>query len=74
MACWQMLVLKTATGGSTVGKVVSLNRLSVGCGTAPRRQSGYLVGFCLLIRVIYTVFCVNISLILNSVYNTALFD
>ena len=35
--------------------LVSLNRLSVGCGTTPRRQSGYLVGFCLFIRVIYTM-------------------
>ena len=34
---------------------VSLNRLLVGCGTTPRRQSGYLVGFCLFIRVIYTM-------------------
>ena len=73
--------------------IVSLNRLSVDCGTTQRRQSGYLVGFCLFIRVIYTMlpphghcrnlyfinnckflFCVNISLILNSFYNIALFD
>ena len=33
--------------------MVSLNRLSVGCGTTPRRQSGYVVGFGLFIRVIY---------------------
>ena len=36
-------------------EVVSLNRLSVGCGATPRRQSGYLVGFCLFIRVICTM-------------------
>ena len=35
--------------------VVLLNRLSVGCGTTPRRQSGYLLGICLFIRVIYTM-------------------
>ena len=35
--------------------LVSLNRLSVGCGTTPRRQSGYLVGFYLFICVIYTM-------------------
>ena len=82
-----------------VGRVilVSLNRLSVGCGTTPRRQSGYLVSCCLFIRVIHSMlshhgycrnfyfykqlqnvyfylFCVNISLILNSFYNTALWD
>ena len=35
--------------------LVSLNRLSVKCGTTPRRQSGYLllVGVCLFIRVIW---------------------
>ena len=80
--------------------VVSLNRLSVGCGTKPRRQSGESPGFWMFIRVIYTMlpshghwlilpsflflwtsanlyfylFCVNISLILNSFYNRALFD
>ena len=31
----------------TGNDVVSLNRLSVGCGTTPRRQSGYINGFCL---------------------------
>ena len=35
--------------------LVSLNRLSVGCGATPRRQSGYLVGFCLFIHVIFTI-------------------
>ena len=34
---------------------IALSRLSVGCGTTPRRQSGYLVGFCLFIRMIYTM-------------------
>ena len=32
---------------SSCVSVVSLNRLSVGCGTTPRRQSGYINGFCL---------------------------
>ena len=31
----------------TIRQVVSLNRLSFGCGTTPRRQSGYIKGFCL---------------------------
>ena len=35
--------------------LVSLNRLLVGCGTTPRRQSGYLIGSCLFIRVIFTM-------------------
>ena len=35
--------------------LVSLNRLSVGCGTTPRRQPGESPGFCLFIRVIYTM-------------------
>ena len=35
--------------------VVSLSRLSVGCGTTERRQAGYLVGFYLFIRVIYAI-------------------
>ena len=35
-------------------KLVSLTRLSVGCGTTLRRQSGHFNGFCLFIRVIYT--------------------
>ena len=35
--------------------LVSLTRLSVGCGTTPRRQSGYLLGCCLFIRVINTM-------------------
>ena len=35
--------------------LVSLNRLLVSCGTMQRRQSGYLLGFCLVIRVIYTM-------------------
>ena len=32
---------------SSASKIVSLNRLSVGCGTTPRRQFGYINGFCL---------------------------
>ena len=35
--------------------VVSLNRLSVGCGTTPRWQSGECPGFWIYIRVIYTM-------------------
>ena len=35
--------------------LVSLNRLSVGCGTTPRRQSGESVGFLIFIHVIYTM-------------------
>ena len=42
-------------GRPTTTALVSLNRLSVGGGTTPRRQSGFLVGFCLLIRVIYAM-------------------
>ena len=30
-----------------VSDIVSLNRLSVRCGTTPKRQSGYINGFCL---------------------------
>ena len=33
---------------SVCDAVVSLNRLSVGCGTTPRRQSGTIYGFCLV--------------------------
>ena len=32
----------------TASQLVSLNRLSVGCGTTPRRQSGTIYGFCLV--------------------------
>ena len=35
--------------------LVSLNRLSVVCGTMQRKQPGYLLGFCLFIRMIYTM-------------------
>ena len=35
--------------------VVSLNQLLVDCGTTPRRQSGECTGFCMFIRVIYTM-------------------
>ena len=36
----------TAFSASLEGAIVSLNRLSVGCGTTPRRQSGHICGFC----------------------------
>ena len=76
-------------------KLVSLNRLSVGCGTTPIGQSGLINGFCLVSAwsmqcrhltdsaVIYLFYkqlqiCISINfyfvLILNSFYNTALFD
>ena len=45
----------TVTAAWSWNELVSLNRLSVGYGTTPRRQSGYLVGFCLFIRLIYTM-------------------
>ena len=76
-----------------------LNRLSAGCGTMPRRESGYLQLLFVYKRDLYnaatsrtlvnhaviSIFinncklylylcCVNISLILNSFCNTALFD
>ena len=38
---------------SSGGDVVSLNRLSVGCGTTPRRQSGDICRLLFGIRVIY---------------------
>ena len=41
------------------------NQLSVGCGTTPRK---------LEFELYFYLFCINISLILNSFYNTALFD
>ena len=37
----------------TLKKLVSLNRLSVGCGTTPRRQSGDICRLLFGIRVIY---------------------
>ena len=47
--------------------LVSLNRLSVGCGTTPRRQSGYLIGFCLFIRVIQSLWYLRLMVIYVSV-------
>ena len=53
---WVLVPGKSVGGGAIAQQsvygiarweVVSLNRLSFGCGTTPRRQSGYINGFCL---------------------------
>ena len=46
--CYSAAIIDEATQ-----PVVSLNRLSVGCGTTPRRQSGDICRLLFGIRVIY---------------------
>ena len=61
---------RCAKPGLAAGKLVSLNRLSVGCGTTPRRQSGDICRLLFGIRVIYKMLpphghCRNIFFINN---------
>jgi len=44
--CWSKLTPRFFTRSDV--EIVSLNRLSVGCGTTPRRQSGLINDFCLV--------------------------
>ena len=78
--CFQSTHLHSITSLPSGGKrrksrsarngLVSLNRLSVGCGTTPRRQSGDICRLLFGIRVIYTILpphghCRNIYFINN---------